>query len=207
MYPLKTKTLITSSLLGVLFMSGCGRDEVSAYRVAKEDPKDAHAGHNHAKEATPVPTHQSSTPSPPTTPSSDQKWKTPATWKQGTPGPMVLATYTAGAPEASVTISVSMFPGDVGGTLANINRWRGQLGQAPALESDLPKLIQQITLPDATATLVDFVGTNAKTSEPSRMLGAIVPRGGNSWFYKMTGDSKTVEAEKKSFIEFIGVAH
>ena len=42
---------------------------------------------------------------------------------------MVLASYNISAKEGSPTVTVSMFPGDVGGVLANVNRWRGQLGQ------------------------------------------------------------------------------
>lgn len=120
---------------------------------------------------------------------------------------MVLASYNISAKEGSPTVTVSMFPGDVGGVLANVNRWRGQLGQPATTEADLPKLLQPIELPDAQGTLVDFVGTNSKTSQPARMIGVIVPRDGNSWFYKMTGDIETVAAEKSRFIEFIGHAH
>ncbi len=120
---------------------------------------------------------------------------------------MVLASYNTSTKEGAPTVTVSMFPGDVGGVLANVNRWRGQLGQAPTTEADLPKIIQPIELPHAQGTLVDFVGTNPKTSQPARMIGVIVPRDGNSWFYKMMGDPETLTTEKPRFIEFIGHAH
>lgn len=192
---LKTKTVTRQTLsllalVGSLLLSGCGREEVSTYRVPKQAAKPTPT-HDHQDAAAPAP----------------QNWKVPTGWQATTPGPMVLASYNISAKEGSPTVTVSMFPGDVGGVLANVNRWRGQLGQPITTEADLPKLIQPIELPHAQGTLVDFVGTNSKTSQPARMIGVIVPRDGNSWFYKMTGDTETVAAEKSRFIEFIGHAH
>ena len=35
------------------------------------------------------------------------------------------------------------------------------------------------------------------------MLGAIVPREGRWWFYKMMGDAPAVNAERDAFVRFI----
>ena len=40
------------------------------------------------------------------------------------------------------------------------------------------------------------------TNDTQRMLGAIVPRGGQWWFYKMLGDAAVVGAERDNFIRF-----
>lgn len=41
---------------------------------------------------------------------------------------MRVATYMAPAATGKVEVAVTRFPGRVGGELANINRWRGQMG-------------------------------------------------------------------------------
>lgn len=46
---------------------------------------------------------------------------------------MRLATYIAPDPAGSIEVAVSRFGGRVGGDLANVNRWRGQMG-LPAID-------------------------------------------------------------------------
>ena len=55
---------------------------------------------------------------------------------------MRLATYEMQGPAGPVEIAISQFPGDVGGMLANINRWRGQVGLAPVTEPEIAGLIE-----------------------------------------------------------------
>ena len=131
------------------------------------------------------------------------EWKVPAGWSASAPGPMVLASYKL----TGADVSVSMFPGDVGGTLANVNRWRGQLGQAALTEADLGTATTAVDVGGTPGILVDFSGTNARTGKAARMAGLIVPRGGNTWFYKLMGDDAVVAAEKSKLIEFARDAH
>jgi hypothetical protein len=46
------------------------------------------------------------------------------------------------------------------------------------------------------AVLVDL------TNDTQRMLGAIVPREGQWWFYKLLGGAAVVGAERENFIRF-----
>ena len=66
--------------------------------------------------------------------SAASKWKIPAGWKTLAAGQMQAAKFAVpdvGAAKAEVTISIS--PSDTGGLLANIRRWRGQIGSTPTL--------------------------------------------------------------------------
>jgi hypothetical protein len=119
------------------------------------------------------------------------KWSAPDNWQPQTPGPMVLASFKAG----DATVNVSSFPGDVGGLLANVNRWRSQVGQAPLAPDDLET---NLTALDGGAKLVDVTGAGAK-----RLVGAIVPHGGKTWFYKLTGSDAAVTAQKDAFVHFV----
>jgi hypothetical protein len=58
-------------------------------------------------------------------------------------------------------------------------------------------------IPGGKAMFVDLTGTDARTGQPARLVGAIVPQGGQMWFYKLMGDAKVVEAQKSAFTQFV----
>ncbi len=84
-----------------------------------------------------------------------------------------------------------------------MNRWRGQLGLAQLSEEDVNKSLIVIDVQGGKASLVDFSGTDARTSQPSRLVGIIVPQAGQTWFYKLMGDAKVVESQKTAFTQFV----
>ncbi len=136
------------------------------------------------------------------------KWNVPAQWVEAAPRTMIFKSFSvAGAGGAKADITVSYFPGAVGGVLANVNRWRAQMGQPPVDQSKLDSITKTLATEDGKATLVDFTGTDAKTGQPTRLVAAIVPRGGNTWFYKLMGDGKVVEGQKDSFEQFVKTVH
>jgi hypothetical protein len=77
-------------------------------------------------------------------------WVAPDRWRQ-VPGerPMRLATFEAPdeAGGGAVEIAVTRFPGRVGGELANMNRWRGQMGLPPLEEGELEAAIERWEAP------------------------------------------------------------
>jgi len=133
---------------------------------------------------------------PETGATSSFKWEVPGGWQQVAPGQMQAAKFTVQRDGKSAEVAISVFPNDTGGTLANVNRWRRQLGLAEIQEKDLPSQISRLDLSNPNAILVDL------QKDPQRMLGAIVPRGGQWWFYKMTGDAALVDAERDHFVKF-----
>jgi len=126
----------------------------------------------------------------------EPKWTVPEGWKAGSAGPMQVAKFIVPEQEgAKAEAAVSVFPNESGGTLANVNRWRKQLGLEETDEAGLKEFVTPL---DAApnAILVDLA------NEQRRMLGAIVPRENGWWFYKLTGDAAAVEAARESFIAF-----
>ncbi len=124
------------------------------------------------------------------------QWTVPAGWQAGPASSVRRASFVVNGPDGqSVDIAVTVFPGDVGGMQANINRWRGQIGLAPA--ADVPTT--SLDIAGETATLVDF----ANDATGKRMVVVTIPHAGNSWFFKMTGDTPLVEAQKEAFVEFV----
>jgi hypothetical protein len=129
--------------------------------------------------------------------SAASKWKIPAGWKTLAAGQMQAAKFAVpdvGAAKAEVTISI--FPSDTGGLLANIRRWRGQIGLADASEQELLRLATPLDPTLANSTLVDI------NNKGKRLVGAVVPRSGQWYFYKLLGDSDAVAPQKNAFVEF-----
>jgi hypothetical protein len=144
--------------------------------------------------------------SPATASSSEGKpnWEVPAGWSEVPGGQFLVAKFNiAGESNAQAAVNVSMSTGDGGGLLANVNRWRQQLGLSPASETDLAKTATSVEIAGGKATMVDMSGTDARTRQPARIVGAIVPQSGQTWFYKLMGESKLVESQKEAFNRFV----
>jgi hypothetical protein len=132
-------------------------------------------------------------------------WEVPSGWKEIPGGSFLVAKFlVTGADNAQANVNVSMSSNDGGGLLANVNRWRTtQLGLGPVSEADLPKDIQTIDLPGGKASLVDLTGQDAKTGQKAKLLAVVIPRPGETWFYKLMGNAEVVQQEKDAFMKFV----
>ena len=131
-------------------------------------------------------------------------WTVPPGWQSMPPSQFLLAQYLVQDGDARAEVNVRELAGEGGGLLANVNRWRGQLGLPPiAQEDDFSKMVDSVVVPGGQGELVDMTGTNSKTGQPSRLIGVVLPQAGQTWFYKLMGDPKLVAAQKDAFIKFI----
>lgn len=129
------------------------------------------------------------------------KWTAPAGWQEKTGVGMRKATFTIpGANGATAELAVTAFPGDVGGDLANLNRWRGQLSLPPVTEAEFAGAVTRLSVNGLTVTLADITGGG---DNPQRLLGAMVPHAGATWFFKLTGPAALVATEKPAFLSFV----
>jgi len=124
-------------------------------------------------------------------------WRMPSHWTELPAGRMQVAKFSVpNRNGAKAEVSVSRFPSDTGGTLANVNRWREQLGLAKIQENELSSVISVLDSATPGAQLVDL------SHENRQLVGAIVPRAGIYWFYKLVGDASAVAPERAAFIRF-----
>jgi len=102
-------------------------------------------------------------------------------------------------------IAVTAFPGDVGGFLSNVNRWRDQLSLAPVKPDEVEKTTSTIEVAGLKSIVVDIVTAKALegAKNPVRMIVVTVQREGLSWFFKMTGDAPLVATQKDAFLGFV----
>ena len=128
---------------------------------------------------------------------SQKKWTVPGEWTELPPKQMTVARFAVPAKNgAGAEVSVSVFGNATGGTLANINRWRSRV-QLPDITSDkLPEVVQPLEgVPDGLLTDLKNQG--------QQLLGAIVPRDGQYWFYKLEGSAEAVAPQRDNFVRFV----
>lgn len=130
-------------------------------------------------------------------------WEVPADWREAPVGQMSLARFEIGGNEGKAEVTVSAFPGAAGGLLLNLNRWRGQLGLKPVDQAEAEKIVASLDVMGGKAMLVDMNGENPQTGQKVRLISAIVPREGLTWFYKLMGDEAAAGREKAAFIKFV----
>jgi hypothetical protein len=183
-----------------LLLTGCGKNDVEVYRVAKEQAPATPPAQAQTQPAAMPPGHpDASGGSVPAL-----KWKLPTGWEEVAPGEMRVASFhVRGEAGKQADVSVVPLPGMAGGDLNNVNRWRGQVGLAPVSEDELSKLAQAVEVGGQSAQLYDQAGENPSSGEKTRILAAVLHREGTAWFFKMTGDDALVGQQKPAFIEFL----
>ena len=131
-------------------------------------------------------------------------WQVPTGWQEVAAGQFLVAKFMlTGEGGANAAVNVSSSAGEGGGLVSNINRWRGQLGLAPWSEAEASQSATMIDVAGGKASLVDLSGTDARTGQPTRLVGVVVPQSGQTWFYKLMGDAKVVESQKAAFTQFV----
>jgi hypothetical protein len=86
------------------------------------------------------------------------EWKVPEGWQEEPGNKLRYATFRIGPKDGTTELSVTSFEGQTGSLLANVNRWRGQIGLSGIEEDDLGKVTSETKVDGAAATLVDMTG-------------------------------------------------
>jgi len=211
-------------ILAVFAVAGCSRDEPKTYEVPREGaPAAPTSEHAHAQQ--PPASMAGQTELPPGHPDISQmgnmnmadipvatavgtgiQWELPEGWSAGRASSMRVGSFRATGEAGEADISVTTFPGDVGGVLGNINRWRGQVGLGPVSADVVEQFYTPVTVDGLSGYLVEAVAsqTASGAAHPAALLSVGVEREGQSWFFKMTGPAPLVAAEKEHFLQFVG---
>jgi hypothetical protein len=198
------RTIQTAGLAAALvfFASACSREEVTHARVPKvAAPAGGQPG------AAPGPMGGGSAPpgmqgdvDAPPRPEHGLAWTLPTGWKEERQGGMRYATLLPNVP-GKADGSVVVLPGDAGGELANVNRWRGQIG-LPAL--DQATLTKAKVVVKAKAGAIDVYDFTSEGQKKSRLIAGLLSADGSTWFIKLTGDAEAVTAARAGFLQLIG---
>ncbi len=133
------------------------------------------------------------------------KYKLPKGWQEVAPGPMRVASFKAPLSNGrTVEVAVTTLSGPAGGLLANVNRWRGQVGLG-AIASD--QLGTQIKLISDGPNRISFVEILNPTSQ-QMVLAGIIESESDTWFFKSMGpvaDLKSIQTPLIELIKSVGL--
>jgi hypothetical protein len=134
-------------------------------------------------------------------------WQVPSGWQEVQAGPFLVAKFNVtGDNGAQAAVNISMSAGDGGGLAGNVNRWRRQLGLSDMPDAEVTKAVTSIDTSAGKATLIEMSGVDPKTNQKARLIGAVLPQPGQTWFYKLMGNESVVEREKNAFMKFVETA-
>lgn len=177
---------ICALLSGLVALSGCGESEVRIYDAPKDAPRAAAPAA--AAMASPGHLH----------------WEKAPGWQDLAPTAFRKGNYLySGDALGPVEITVSSFPGEVGGLLANVNRWLGQAGLPPVSQDELDRVTTTRSVDGRDVAVVDLAGAAAEPSD-ARIYAAVTLFAGQSWFFKMAGPHAAVESQIEAFDAMLG---
>jgi len=208
-----SRRLATPALLvSLLLVAGCRDREVTAYRAPKDPPPVAMPaaaleGTNNLPSdhppidaggggpAAPAPA-MANTPVP-TAGGTGLAWTAPAEWTAKALSAMRKGSFSVKGYGGEADLSITAFPGNTGGLEANLNRWRGQVGLPAQSPAEVTAATEKIDSGNLQFLLVDY------GNHGSRLVGAILPYDGNTWFFKLLGPDALVARTKPAFLDFL----
>jgi uncharacterized protein YbdZ (MbtH family) len=138
------------------------------------------------------------------------KFELPAGWEERPASGMRKAEFRIVRDGKTATLTAIDFPVNAGpmmaDPIANVKRWRGEVGLPPASEEELAKTIEAIKVGGAEAKFVDAVPDPSQANQSQAQegtLAAMVTHGDTIWFLKLRGDRELVAAERDNFKKFL----
>lgn len=182
-----------SILLPVI--SGCNQEQPVSYKIPKE-VRETKTPNIADKES---PTQMQLLPGMQEAAENSPKinYEVPDSWEEVPPSGIRKANFKITGDLGSAEITVLTFPGDVGGQLANINRWRSQIGLNKVAPENVGNFTERIEVAGHQGLYVRLKG------ETQSILGILLPFHGDTWFFKMAGDTAVVFANETKLKQFL----
>jgi hypothetical protein len=127
------------------------------------------------------------------------KVSVPAGWKKGKESSFIRRDVSLAVVEGNMVadISIMALPADANDLATNITRWRGQVGLPKIPDAEIVQSAQKITVDGTEGHFVDLAGTK------ETILAAMIKKGTDAWFFKLSAPSALAAKEKAKFEEFV----
>jgi len=124
-------------------------------------------------------------------------WRLGKEWVAMPADPMTLETH--GLSGTDIQFSVTQLSGDAGGLVANLNRWRGQLGLKAVNESEAQSFFQRPAYVSDGFVVLDLLGQKNRIL----VLVATIQNPHETWFFKLSGPNAQMANYPRSYFENI----
>lgn len=180
-------------LLPVFLISACGRDEIETYQVPKEEPLAPAVQLSAPAQTAPV-------QQVPATSSPGFTAQRPETWTEKPGSGMRIVSYSIENTAIDFYL-ISLAMGDVP---SNVNRWRGQVGLAPATPEQIASELRTF---QADGHDVNYIALYNDESGKG-IIAAIVDLAPKYWYFTAKGsvdELKANAADIRTFLETLTV--
>lgn len=184
--------------LAAAVLSGCdSRPDVATYPVPKEHQHTAAApsaaGGGQQMRALPGMAEATAHAHQP-------EWRAPQEWRPLPTNNIRRGAWNVSNPAgAQAEVTVTVFAGDVGGLLQNVNRWRGQIGLGDISAEQLPEVVVERELGKERSQVVTLINPANNTAS----ITAIVPHDNMSWYFKIMGDAALIAEQAPQWENFL----
>ncbi|HEX2477454.1 MAG TPA: hypothetical protein VHK01_22045, partial [Lacipirellulaceae bacterium] len=138
------------------------------------------------------------------------KFEAPKSWQPVAASGIRKAEFAIGSKEQGAVVTLIDFSANAGpmmtDPLANVNRWRGEIGLAKIEKGQLEESTESIEIGGEPAKYVRLIPDASKPEESKikeATLAAMVTNRDKIWFIKMRGARDTVVAEEENFKAFL----
>jgi hypothetical protein len=143
-------------------------------------------------------------------PSDVPKFTPPPSWKELPAAGLKKAEFVLSEEQKEARVTLIDFHTTegslIGDPLANINRWRGEIGLNPIDQAALAGATETVEVDGRPVTVAAMIPDPAKPEESKAneaTIAAIVKNGDTLWFVKMRGDRELVNKRQDEFKTFL----
>lgn len=140
-------------------------------------------------------------PKKPKSASGKIQFAAPKGWQEGKPSPFLKARFSRTDGDKTAQISVSALPAAANKWIPNATRWAGQVGMESLDKTKINELTEAVTVDGVEGKLIRLMPENEEGAKAT--IAAMVAKGSNAWFFKLTGDHDLVSQSDQALIEFM----
>ena len=130
------------------------------------------------------------------------KWNAPKEWKEKATNSIRIGSYDLpNIDSKKAELSIIILAGDGGGIVANINRWRDQIGL-----SELDSVSIEKSLSNITGKLGQYKYTEIINGDKS-ISAAFIMHSDKTIYIKASGHSEVIASQAQAFKDFIKGIH
>jgi hypothetical protein len=113
------------------------------------------------------------------------------------------ASFEFGEGDRIVEITAIPLGGAAGSLVANVNRWREQIGLAAVSPEEVDKAIEPVSVGGERGSAVNLLGSEISGRPPQEIFAVMLHHRDRSWFFKMKGPADLVDKQKPAFATFL----
>jgi hypothetical protein len=192
-----TRCLGLSVIAGLTAFGAAGcqqQDQIATYSVPKPESIETPIAEPKAPGGMPrAPSRPAAQAAPP-----EVKYDTPEGWQESAGNAFSVAALEVVDGDQRIETTVSPAGGDL---LANMNRWRQQVGLPDFTAEEMEKAFEPREVNGQPAKFIELHAPDGAAKKDS-ILGVVIEDGDRTWFIKLRGSTDLAKRERENFDAF-----